>query len=193
MTAISARPTATPEPLSVCTCAHRAPFLGAVARAHAPRLETRRTPSRTKSRDTCSGPAARPRCRRSFATRSPCRRRTASSRGSAGSSRRSISSAQESMRSCSSLLCSGVVIETSSTLVNWCWRIMPRVSLPAAPASARKHGVQRGEPQRQLGFFEDRLAREIGERDFGGRNEPVVRSSCGTDPRRISAIAPCQT
>ena len=46
------------------------------------------------------------------------------------------------MRSCSSLLCSGVVMETSSTLVNWCWRIMPRVSLPAAPASARKHGVQ---------------------------------------------------
>ena len=39
-------------------------------------------------------------------------------------------------------ICSGVVIETSSTLVNWCWRIMPRVSLPAAPASARKHGVQ---------------------------------------------------
>ena len=46
------------------------------------------------------------------------------------------------MRSCSSFDCSGVVIETSSTLVNWCWRIMPRVSLPAAPASARKHGVQ---------------------------------------------------
>ena len=25
--------------------------------------------------------------------------------------------------------------------MNWCWRSMPRVSLPAAPASARKHGV----------------------------------------------------
>src|SRR5437763_410691 len=46
------------------------------------------------------------------------------------------------MRSSSSQLCSGVVMETSSTLSNWCWRIMPRVSLPAAPASARKHGVQ---------------------------------------------------
>ncbi len=46
------------------------------------------------------------------------------------------------MRSCSSFDCSGVVMETSSTLVNWCCRIMPRVSLPAAPASARKHGVQ---------------------------------------------------
>ena len=38
--------------------------------------------------------------------------------------------------------CSGVVIETSSTLVNWCWRSMPRVSRPAEPASARKHGVR---------------------------------------------------
>src|SRR5437879_1381099 len=45
------------------------------------------------------------------------------------------------MRSSSSPLCSGVVMETSSTLSNWCWRIMPRVSLPAAPGSARKHGV----------------------------------------------------
>ena len=45
------------------------------------------------------------------------------------------------MRSCSASDCSGVVIETSSTLANWCWRIMPRVSRPAAPASERKHGV----------------------------------------------------
>jgi hypothetical protein len=30
---------------------------------------------------------------------------------------------------------------TISTLSNWCWRIMPRVSLPADPASERKHGV----------------------------------------------------
>ena len=54
----------------------------------------------------------------------------------------STSSARPVMRSCSSSDCSGVVIETSSTLGNWCWRIMPRVSLPAAPASERKHGVQ---------------------------------------------------
>jgi seryl-tRNA synthetase len=33
------------------------------------------------------------------------------------------------------------VMETSSTLLNWCWRIMPRVSRPEAPASARKHWV----------------------------------------------------
>ena len=35
----------------------------------------------------------------------------------------------------------GVVTETISTLGNWCWRSMPRVSRPAAPASARKHAV----------------------------------------------------
>ena len=50
-------------------------------------------------------------------------------------------SALVSMRSCSSADVSGVVIETSSHFTNWCWRIMPRVSRPAEPASARKHGV----------------------------------------------------
>ena len=56
-------------------------------------------------------------------------------------SRFSTSSAQAVMRSCSASDCSGVAIDTSSTFSNWCWRIMPRVSLPAAPASARKHSV----------------------------------------------------
>ncbi|MNT46064.1 hypothetical protein D3C72_1826850 [compost metagenome] len=32
-------------------------------------------------------------------------------------------------------------METISTLENWCWRIRPRVSRPADPASARKQGV----------------------------------------------------
>ncbi len=45
------------------------------------------------------------------------------------------------MRSCSSALCSGWVMLTSSTLRNWCWRSMPRVSRPAAPASLRKHSL----------------------------------------------------
>ena len=57
-------------------------------------------------------------------------------------SRFSTSSARPVMRSCSAADCSGVVMLTSSTLGNWCWRIMPLVSLPAAPASERKHGVQ---------------------------------------------------
>ncbi len=37
--------------------------------------------------------------------------------------------------------CSGFANFTSSTLSNWCTRIMPRVSRPAEPASSRKHGV----------------------------------------------------
>ena len=123
------------------------PWCGSARSCAAP--GTRRTASRRRFRDTHSARAARPRCRRSSARQSPCRRCTASPRGNAGRAGASTSSAQASMRSCSSLLCSGVVMETSSTLVNWCWRIMPRVSLPAAPASARKHGVQRGEAQRQ--------------------------------------------
>ena len=39
------------------------------------------------------------------------------------------------------MLCSGCAICTISTLSNWCWRIMPRVSRPAEPASERKHGL----------------------------------------------------
>ena len=48
------------------------------------------------------------------------------------------------MRACSaSEDCSGVVMETSSHLVNWCWRIIPRVSPPVTtPASERKQGVR---------------------------------------------------
>src|SRR5258705_88254 len=37
---------------------------------------------------------------------------------------------------------SGFVRATISTLSNWCCRMMPRVSRPAAPASARKHDVK---------------------------------------------------
>lgn len=37
---------------------------------------------------------------------------------------------------------SGLVNFTISTLWNWCWRIKPRVSRPALPASARKQGVK---------------------------------------------------
>ena len=48
---------------------------------------------------------------------------------------------------------------------------MPRVSLPAAPASARKHGVQAVNAQRQFGFVDDRFADQIGQRHFGGGDE----------------------
>ncbi len=61
----------------------------------------RRRPSRTRSRDRRSGRAARPRCRRSCARRSPCRRCTASSCGTAGRAASAPSSAHAVMRSCS--------------------------------------------------------------------------------------------
>ena len=173
MTAISARPTATPEPLSVWTRRLPLPLLAALKRAPAcGGPGNRRRPSRTKSRGRSPAPAARPRCRRSSARRSPCRRSTASSRGSGGRGGFSTSSAQASMRSCSSRLCSGVVIDTSSTLSNWCWRSMPRVSRPAAPGLGAEARRQRGEAERQLGLVEDGFADEVGQRDFGGGDEP---------------------
>ena len=90
-----------------------------------------------------------------------------------GSPRRfSTSSAHAVMRSCSARLSSGVVMETSSTLENWCWRIMPRVSLPAAPASARKQGVYAVTRIGSSASSTDLLAHEVGERDFGGGDEP---------------------
>ena len=45
-----------------------------------------------------------------------------------------------SSRSCSSFDLSGSTNVNISTLSNWCTRKMPRVSLPAAPASRRKQG-----------------------------------------------------
>ncbi len=76
------------------------------------------------------------------------------------------------MRSCSLRLCSGVVMETSSTLVNWCWRIMPRVSLPAAPASARKHGVHAVNRSGSSASSTIGFADQIGQRHLGGGDEP---------------------
>ena len=52
-----------------------------------------------------------------------------------------IASAWPTISSSAASLCDGCVICTISTLSNWCWRIMPRVSRPALPASERKHGV----------------------------------------------------
>src|SRR3989338_6520137 len=52
-----------------------------------------------------------------------------------------ISSASFVSSSCSFVLVSDDVIFTSSTLLNWCCLIIPRVSLLADPASLLKHGV----------------------------------------------------
>src|SRR3546814_19495309 len=61
----------------------------------------------------------------------------------------SRASAHAVIRSCSASDWSGVVIVTISTLSNWCWRLKPRVSRPAAPAPERKHGVSAAQRDRQ--------------------------------------------
>ena len=53
----------------------------------------------------------------------------------------STSSAFAVRDSSSSNEVSGAENFTSSTLLNWCCRIMPRTSLPYVPASRLKHGV----------------------------------------------------
>ena len=135
-----------------------------VARIHAAGLEVAADRAGRDLADRRPGRAARPRCRRSSATPKPmspvhsarCGRR---GRGASAPPRRRPSCARARRATAPAS-----VMETSSTLVNWCWRIMPRVSRPAEPASARKQGVQRGEAQRQLLLVEDLLADEVGER-----------------------------
>ena len=78
------------------------------------------------------------------------------------------------MRACSASDSSGVVMLTSSTLVNWCWRIMPLVSLPAAPASERKQGVSAVSRKRQLRLVHDLAGDEVGERHLGGRDQVMI-------------------
>ena len=70
---------------------------------------------------------------------------------------------------------------------------MPRVSRPAAPASARKQGVSAVHRDRQARLLDDRLAHQIGERHLGGRNEPAAVGACGTDHRRTWAAGRCRT
>ena len=85
--------------------------------------------------------AATPPGRTSAPTPKPVSPEDSTTRRNGSSSRLSTFSAHNAMRSCSATLASGCAIETISTLWNWCWRSMPRVSRPAAPASARKQSV----------------------------------------------------
>ncbi len=98
-------------------------------------------------------------------------------------SRFRTSSAQDVMRSCSARLSSGVVMETSSTLENWCWRIMPRVSLPAAPASERKQGVRAVTRIGSSTSSSDLLAHEVRERHLGGGDRASVSDHCALSAR----------
>ena len=52
---------------------------------------------------------------------------------------------------------------------------MPRVSLPAAPASERKHGVCATNLSGKRGRVQDLVAHQVGDRHFGGRNQKIPR------------------
>ncbi len=137
-TAISARPTATPLPLSVWT--------NTVCFSRLKRVFIRRAwKARMFEHDEISRHARWPgsHTSRSYVRAapkpvSPAQRNT---RRQARPSSVSTRSAQRVIRSCSASESSGRVMETSSTFSNWCWRSMPRVSRPALPASDRKQGV----------------------------------------------------
>ena len=188
---MSARPTATPEPLSVCTKRVPLPPLGAVAGVHAPRLEIA---AHRAGRDLAIGVlAGQPDLDVVGLLRGEAHVAGAQHHGAVGEPealQHLLGAAV--IRSCSAIACSGVVIETSSILLNWCWRIIPRVSRPAEPASERKQGVKRGEAMRQCLFVEDVVAHEIGERHLGRRDAASTRSWCGTGLPRTWATARCR-
>ena len=61
---------------------------------------------------------------------------------------------------------------TSSTLENWCWRIMPHVSRPAAPARPKARRVCR-KAHWQGGSIDNFVGHNICQRR-SRRNEPLV-------------------
>ena len=67
-----------------------------------------------------------------------------------------------------------MTIETISTLSNWCWRMNPRVSRPAAPASERKQGVSAVKRSGSSASAQDLLADDVGQADLGGRDQPAA-------------------
>jgi len=75
------------------------------------------------------------------------------------------------MRSCSAGLCSGVVIETSSTLADHSARVLARCARFCAEARC-----ERRDTDRQLRLVGDLLAHEVGEGHFGGGDEPKIVS-----------------
>ena len=92
-----------------------------------------------------------------------------------------IDSSMASSRSCSSSAVSGSTKQNISTLSNWCTRKMPRVSLPAAPASRRKQLEKPGVAQRQLVGGQDLVAVHRGQRHLGGADEVEVVVGQGVD------------
>ena len=85
-----------------------------------------------------------------------------------------IASACPTIWSSAAPLCDGCVICTISTLSNWCWRIMPRVSRPALPASERKHGVCDVSRIGRLRLGQELAANAVGERDLRRRDQVLL-------------------
>ena len=142
-------PTATAVPLSVCTCARLA-ALRPVADVEPARLEVGRVRGRGQLAVALLGRAARPRVVLLGAPSAEVVDRDVDHavrdlRAPGGSPPRSPAAARARPPTSS-----GSTNENISTLSNWCTRKMPRVSLPAAPASRRKQGEKPGVAARQL-------------------------------------------
>ena len=137
------------------------------------------------------------------AWQSPCRRCRASSRDSGQrASFCSTASAQPSMRSCSALDCSGVVIETSSTFVNWLLadhaaRVAPRRARLGAEAWRGRGEAQRAGLASSRMSSRTRLVSETSAVGISHRSRPpsslpsLRRQELVT--RETSAAAPCRT
>ena len=147
-------------------------LLGPEARVHAPRLEVAAVRAAARSRDRRPAPAARPRCRRSCARRSPCRRCTARMMRNGRPSRFSTSSAQPVMRSCSASDCSGRGDADQLDLVELVLADHAARVLAGGARLGAEAGRAGGEAQRQLLLVEDLVVHEVGERHLGGRDQP---------------------
>ena len=162
----------------MCTKRVPLPSCRPVARVHAPRLEVAADRAATRSRDRRPGPAARPRCRRSSATPKPMSPvhsvidAVMAGRGASAPPRR-----RPVMRSCSSsrLLGRGdrdqldlgeLVLADHAARVA-CRRRPPRSGSTACSAVKRSGSCFSSS---------DLLAHQVGERHFGGRDQPEAVS-----------------
>src|SRR5256885_5255813 len=91
--------------------------------------------------------------------------------------------------SCAGYDFSGWTICTSSTLSNWWLRIMPRVSLPAAPASERKHGEWQADfSGRLLGGTVSARTEMVTEYSQGGVAERAGASLLQRSPLNLAGL-----
>ena len=167
------RPTATAVPFSVCTCAGPAAGGGAVADVEPPRLVVGRV--RGRGQLAVAVLPGEPR----LAVVLLRRRGPEIVDGDRHDPVRDLELGQDRLLDRQQPLVLGRRFAGStklniSTLSNWWTRKIPRVSLPAAPASRRKQRREAGVAQRQLGLGEDLVAVQRRERDLRGADEIQV-------------------